>query len=205
MSSVGNSERSTQNRIIALFRDELDYRYLGNWSDREVNSNIEEAVLTDWLARRGYSDQQISVTLHRLRTEADNHNRKLYDNNQAVYGLLRYGVPVKVEAGKITETACVIDWTDATKNDFAIAEEVTLKGDNERRPDLVLYVNGIAIGVIELKNSRVSIGDGIRQCLSNQLPMFHEGFFSTIQFVFSPAMTRKECSTARSARPRRCS
>lgn len=185
MSSVGNSERSTQNRIVAVLRDELRYRYLGNWLDREGNSNIEEAVLTDWLTKRGYSVEQISVVLHRLRTEADNQNRKLYDNNQAVYGLLRYGVPVKVEAGKVTETAHLIDWTDATKNDFAIAEEVTLKGDNERRPDLVLYVNGIAIGVIELKNSRVSIGDGIRQCLSNQLPMFHEGFFSTIQFVIA--------------------
>lgn len=185
MSSVGNSERRTQNRIIALFRDELHYRYLGNWSDREGNSNIEPAVLSGWLAKRGYSEQQIGVALHKLRTEADNHNRKLYDNNQAVYGLLRYGVPVKMEAGRVTETAQVIDWADATKNDFAIAEEVTLKGDNERRPDLVLYVNGIAIGVIELKNSRVSIGDGIRQCLSNQLPMFHEGFFATIQLVFA--------------------
>jgi len=54
-----------------------------------------------------------------------------------------------------------------------------------RRPDLVLYVNGIAIGVIELKNSRVSIGDGIRQSLSNQQPEFNEWFFSTIQFVFA--------------------
>jgi type I restriction enzyme R subunit len=39
--------------------------------------------------------------------------------------------------------------------------------------------------VLQLKNSRVSIGDGIRQCLSNQLPMFHERFFSTVQFIFA--------------------
>lgn len=185
MSSVGTAERLTQNRIIALFRDELHYRYLGDWSDRDDNSNIDEPLLTKWLTKRGYSSQQIGVALYKLRTEADNHNRKLYDNNQAVYGLLRYGVPVKIEAGKVTETVHVIDWTSPDKNDFGIAEEVTLKGDNERRPDLVLYVNGIAIGVIELKNSRVSIGDGIRQCLSNQLPMFHETFFSTVQFVFA--------------------
>jgi type I restriction enzyme, R subunit len=49
-----------------------------------------------------------------------------------------------------------------------------LRGDNDRRPDLVLYLNGIAVAVIELKCSRVSIGDGIRQLLSNQQKMFHE-------------------------------
>ena len=62
---------------------------------------------------------------------------------------------------------------------------MTLHGNHERRPDLVLYVNGIAIGVIELKNSRVSIGDGIRQSLSNQQPEFNAWFFSTVQFVFA--------------------
>ncbi|MGH8178019.1 MAG: type I restriction endonuclease subunit R [Steroidobacter sp.] len=185
MNRIGQAERMTQDRVIALFRDELQYRYLGDWAERDGNSNIEESVLSDWLKTCGYSQQQISIAVYKLRTEADNHNRNLYDNNQAVYGLLRYGVPVKIEAGKVTETVDVINWADATKNDFAIAEEVTLKGDNERRPDLVLYVNGIAIGVIELKNSRVSIGDGVRQCLSNQSRMFHEAFFSTIQLVFA--------------------
>ena len=123
--------------------------------------------------------------MHKLRIEATNHSRTLYGNNQAVYNLLRYGVPVKVEAGKVTETVHLIDWKHPEKNEFAIAEEVTLAGNHERRPDVVLYVNGIAVGVLELKNSRVSIGDGIRQCLSNQTPMFHEWFFSTVQFIFA--------------------
>jgi type I restriction enzyme, R subunit len=185
MNGVGQPERATQSRVIALFRDELGYRYLGDWSDREGNSNVEEGLLRDWLIRQGYVAQQIAVALHRLRTEADHHSRTLYGNNEAVYGLLRYGVPVKVEAGTVTETVHLIDWNRPENNDFAIAEEVTLKGVRERRPDLVLYVNGIAIGVLELKNSRVSIGDGIRQCLSNQQPEFNAGFFSTVQFVLA--------------------
>src|SRR6266568_6851717 len=185
MSAVGQPERATQNRVIALFRDELGYRYLGDWTDREANSNIEDGILSEWLTKRGYSKPQIGVALHKLHTEASNHSRSLYGNNQAVYGLLRYGVPVKVEAGKVTETVHVIDWHKPDENDFAIAEEVTLAGNNERRPDIVLYVNGIAIGVLELKNSRVSIGDGIRQCLSNQQLMFHAWFFSTIQLIFA--------------------
>ncbi|MEC9357487.1 MAG: HsdR family type I site-specific deoxyribonuclease [Pseudomonadota bacterium] len=185
MNRIGQPERATQNRVIALFRDELGYRYLGDWSDRDGNSNIEERLLRDWLGRQGYSAPQIAVALHKLRTEADHHGRTLYGNNAAVYGLLRYGVPVKVEAGQVTETVHVIDWSRPGNNDFALAEEVTLRGAHERRPDIVLYVNGIAVGVLELKNSRVSIGDGIRQCLSNQKPEFNAWFFSTVQFVFA--------------------
>jgi type I restriction enzyme, R subunit len=185
MSDIGKPERATQNRVLALFRDELKYRYLGNWSDRAGNTNIEEGLLSDWLAKKRYTAAQISAALHKLRTEADNRNRTLYGNNQAVYGLLRYGVPVKVEAGQVTETVPLIDWDKPGDNDFAIAEEVTLTGGLERRPDLVLYVNGIAIGALELKNSRVSIGDGIRQLLSNQQKEFNEWFFSTVQIVFA--------------------
>jgi len=94
-------------------------------------------------------------------------------------------VKVKTQVGENTEDVWLINWKEPQKNDFAIAEEVTLHGNHERRPDLVLYVNGIAIGVIELKNSRVSIGDGIRQNLSNQQPEFNAWFFSTVQFVFA--------------------
>ena len=185
MNIVGQPERVTQNRVIALLCNELDYEYLGDWSNRSGNSNIEESYLTAYLAKRGYSPAQIGVALHKLRTEAGNHHRGLYGNNQAVYDLLRYGVPVKTEADKDTETVHLIDWQQPKKNDFAITEEVTLKGNHERRPDLVLYINGIAIGVLELKNSRVSIGDGIRQSLSNQRPEFNAWFFSTVQFVFA--------------------
>lgn len=99
MTVVGQPERATQNRIIGLFRDRLEWRYLGDWSEREGNSNIEESLLAAWLAKRGHSEEQVSTALHRLRTEANNYNRTLYGNNQAVYGLLRYGVPVKTEAG----------------------------------------------------------------------------------------------------------
>ncbi len=182
---VGQPERATQDRVIALFRDELQYRYLGDWTDRDDNSNIEEGLLSAWLIKNGYTPAQISVALHKLRTEADNHNRTLYGNNQAVYSLLRYGVPVKIDAGKVTETVHLINWNEPELNDFAMAEEVTLKGNHQRRPDLVLYVNGIAIGVLELKNSRASIGEGIRQLLSNQQKEFNESFFATVQIVFA--------------------
>ena len=185
MNNISPSERETQNRVIRLFHDELNYRYLGDWTDRAGNSNIEDGLLADYLSTRKYTPAQISSAIHKLHTEADHHGRGLYGNNHAVYNLLRYGVPVKTEAGKVTETVHLIDWKHPELNEFAIAEEVTLRGSRERRPDLVIYVNGIAIGVMELKNSRSSIGNGIRQNLSNQQPEFNAWFFSTVQFVFA--------------------
>jgi type I restriction enzyme, R subunit len=55
-----------------------------------------------------------------------------------VIALLRNGVSVKTVAEKLTETVHVIDWETPEKNDFAIAEEVTLKGGHERRIDMML-------------------------------------------------------------------
>lgn len=183
--SINKPERATQDRVIRLFTDTLKYQYLGDWSERTDNHCIEEGLLSAFLARSGYSPAHISAALHKLRSEASVHGSTLYAANQAVYELLRYGVSVRVEAGQATETVHLINWAEPTKNDFAIAEEVTLKGGHERRPDIVLYVNGIAVGVLELKNSRVGLGEGIRQCLSNQQPEFNDWFFSTVQLVLA--------------------
>lgn len=185
MDNIGKPERVTQDRVIKLFSQELGYRYLGDWTDRYDNSNIEEELLKTNLAKRGYNQLQVSKALYELRTKAHNPNRSLYENNREAYGLLRYGVQVKTAVGVRTETVELIDWNNVELNDFSIAEEVTLRGNQERRPDLVLFVNGIAIGVIELKNSRTSIGDGIRQNISNQKPEFNAWFFSTVQIIFA--------------------
>ncbi|MBT9438379.1 MAG: HsdR family type I site-specific deoxyribonuclease [Desulfobacterales bacterium] len=185
MGNVGDIERITQNRVVKLFKEKLGYTYLGNWEDRSGNSNIEEELLTNHLTKKGYSLTHITKALHELRITANNYNESLYTNNKNVYKLLRYGVQVKAEAGENFETVRLIDRQNPEKNDFAIAEEVTVLGNREKRPDIVLYVNGIAIGVLELKRSTVSIGDGIRQSIVNQQKEFIGSFFSTVQFVFA--------------------
>ena len=94
-------------------------------------------------------------------------------------------MPVQIAAGQAYETVDLVDWKHPEKNDFALAEEVTLKGGYERRPDVVLYLNGLAVGVIELKRSSVEIGDGVRQLITNQEEIFNKEFFSTVQLLFA--------------------
>lgn len=182
---IGQIERVTQNRIVKLFREKLGYEYLGNWEERLNNHNIEEEYLSKYLAKKGYSQALISRAIDKLKTAANNPNKSLYNNNKNTYSLLRYGVPVLENAGENHSTVNFIDWKNPEENDFAIAQEVTVLGNREKRPDIVLYVNGIAIGVLELKRSTVSIGDGIRQSINNQKKEVIGSFFSTIQFVFA--------------------
>ena len=169
MSTVGQRERITQNRIVQFFQQELDYRYLGDWQDRPNNKNIEVDILTAWLKKRGVSDTLIARVIRQLDTAAAlGEGKKLYYANKEVYQLLRYGVKDKEGAGELNQTVWLVDWKHPEANDFAIAEEVSIKGENKKRPDIVLYVNGIAIGVIELKRSSVGVSEGIRLNLDNQ-------------------------------------
>ncbi|MEW6400192.1 MAG: HsdR family type I site-specific deoxyribonuclease [Chloroflexota bacterium] len=189
MSTVGQIEKRTQDRVVALFRDGLGYDYLGNRIDRPDNANIELDLLRAWLQEKGVEDVLIGRALHALAKVATDTSKHLYDRNKAVYDLLRYGVKLKPEVGENNITVWLIDWKHPENNHFAVAEEVTLKGADAmastKRPDVVLYVNGIALGVLELKRSTVSVSEGIRQNLDNQKKAFIQPFFSTLQWVMA--------------------
>lgn len=184
--AVGQRERITQARVIRFFVEALGYQYLGDWHTRANNCNIEPALLTAWLEKRGVAATLIPRVLRQLEQAASlGGGRHLYDANKEIYGLLRYGVKDKEGAGEQNQTVWLVDWQKPEANDFAIAEEVTVTGENKKRPDLVLYINGIALGVIELKRSTVSVAEGIRQNLDNQQQDFIRNFFTTMQLVMA--------------------
>ncbi|WP_458103760.1 type I restriction endonuclease subunit R [Aeromonas caviae] len=186
MGKVGQKELVTQQRVIDLFQEQLQWEYLGNWHHRDNNRNVEESILTPWLKKRGVSDALITRALRQLdQTSALGEGKTLYYANKDVYNLLRYGIKDKTGAGDQNQTVWLIDWKNPQDNHFAIAEEVSVKGENKKRPDLVLYVNGIALGVIELKRSTISVSEGIRQNLDNQEKSFIRNFFTTMQLVMA--------------------
>ncbi|SIQ08224.1 type I restriction enzyme, R subunit [Rhizobium sp. RU33A] len=196
MSTIGEAERRAQNRVIALLCGDksgttggLGWRYLGDWQKREGNANIEPDLLRPWLLRRGYSTDVVTQAIIRLEREARIEGTKLYEANKGFYEILRYGVAISLGPGESPVTVRFVDWGNTSANDLALAEEVSIKGKNakawNKRPDLVLYVNGIALGVVELKKSTVGVGAGIRQTLDNQRPDFIRPFFTTVQITFA--------------------
>ena len=66
MSTVGQKERATQNRVVQFFNKHLGYDYLGDWEYRENNRNVEANLLTKWLIKRGISEALIKKTLRKI-------------------------------------------------------------------------------------------------------------------------------------------
>lgn len=178
------SERTTQQRIIQLFQ-RLGYTYLGNWEEQSSNRNIEVDILRKHLRDRGYSNDVIQKAIDELNRTTDG-AQDAYATNMATYELLRYGAQVQTAPGENHDTVYFIDWKNPFNNHFAIAEEVTLcNGGHERRPDVVIYINGIAIAVLELKRADVPVQQAIYQLASNQRPEFNPTFFNTVQLLLA--------------------
>ena len=185
-----NSERAVQNRIIKLLCDKNGYEYIGNLKDVE-NGNIREEILRQFLMeRQELKSAQATEAIRKLKEAAFCANKDaLYNNNKAVYNTLRYPVAVSQGAGLPNKQVWLIDWKVSYNNYFHIAEEVTVRkqtlGEEHRRPDVVVYINGIAVAVIELKKATVSVEDGINQNWRNQQEGQIPQFFSTAQLLMA--------------------
>ncbi len=175
------TEKEAQKQVIETFKT-MGYAYLGDLIKSD-NENINKESLKAWLVK----NQKINnERWHKIEHEINNALKNdLYEANQKFYGLLIYGVKTKISQNEPTQTSWLIDWKDVSKNEFSVAEEVSVKGPNMKRPDVVLYVNGIALGVLELKKSSVSVESTIRQNLDNQKKEFIGDFFKTIQLVMA--------------------
>ena len=189
-SHIGEPERPVQNRLLALFKEKLKYEYLGNYEYRTCNRNIERKLLFDYLmSTKKWSGDEAKRAVAILEKEAYCTPQNMQEKNEKVYSLLRYGANVSPDVGSKKITVNLIDWEHPDKNQFYIAEEVTINSSTPdsftKRPDLVIYVNGIALAVIELKRSKVSVHDGIRQTIGNQQENFIRPFFSTVQLLFA--------------------
>jgi type I restriction enzyme R subunit len=180
------AERITQDKVIRLISEDLGYTYLGNLKDQE-NGNIRESDLKTWLVGRNrYSIGAIDRAIFDLKkTSSISPSDDLYPVNKKVYSLLRFGITVKDDQTDKDTTIRLIDWLNPYNNHFAVAEEITVVSTNIKRPDVVLYVNGIAVAVLELKRASVVVNEGIRQNLDNQESRFIKPFFTTIQLVLS--------------------
>ena len=177
------TERQLQDRVKRWLIYDLHYEFIGNRQDIN-NTNIIADYLRKNLQARGYGTHEINQAAEILDRAAMNQSSSLYQANEKVYNLLRYGVSVKDSSGEYIHVN-YIDWEDTANNNFYLAEEVTVSLKQRKRPDLVLYVNGIALAMIELKNSRTSLNEGIRQMIRNQSSECIQSFFNTMQILIA--------------------
>lgn len=188
--SIGEPERNTQDKVVALFRDKLGYEYLGHWGVADAGlarrSPIEEGILERWLLQQGHTPQMASAAITEL-NRVRNSSSDLSECNRLVYEKLYYGAKVSPGIGENKATVPYIDWEHPLNNCFGIAEEVAVQRTESgiRRPDVALYVNGIAVGILELKKAAVSVSEGIRQNLTNQNRDEIPHFFSAMQLVMA--------------------
>lgn len=189
-------ERVYQDQILSIFQD-LGYRYLGNYlyqknaqqrADGVKNAPIIEDEIKSYLRDAGYTEMQVNEAYSQLKAKAYLPHKNigsLLQVNNGFYDFLVDGVKCKPSADKNEENVYFINFDDYGLNRFAIAEEVSycdgLTGEGSR-PDLVVYVNGIAVAVIELKRSTVSLDEGIKQMLSNEADLI-PSFFTTVQYT----------------------
>lgn len=189
-SHIGEPETPVKKRLLALFEHQLDYTYLGSYEYRSNNRNIERELLYNYLkGTKKWTHDEINRAIGIFEKTALCNAQNMAEKNLEVYSMLRYGVNILPDEGKKKRTVDLIDWKNPKNNDFAIAEEVTINSSTPesytKRPDLLIYVNGIALAVIELKRSKVSVHDGIRQNIGNQQEAFIRPFFSTVQLIFA--------------------
>lgn len=192
-------EREYQNTLVKRFQEELGYEYLGSFqyakgasvnAAGKVNSPILDDEVRAFLKKQGRTAMQIEDVLTQLKSKArlgDPKMGSLMQCNNDVYETLMMGIKSQPSPDQTHEDVMLFDFVTPSNNRFAIAEEVSyidpLLGKN-KRPDIVVYVNGIALAVIELKRSLVNYEEGIKQHLSNERD-FIPSFFTTTQFTIA--------------------
>ncbi len=201
---ISPKEREYQNSVVRLFREQLGYDYFGKLQygkdckslpDCRVNSPVIEDELRKFLVSRGkYTELQINTAIAEVKKAAqltDSKKGVLLDTNNSLYETLIGNIKAQPSPEKKHEDVCLFDFDNPLANRFAIAEEVSfidpLTGSHSR-PDIVVYVNGIALAVIELKRSIITVQEGIKQHLSNEIDLI-PSFFTTVQFTIAANKT----------------
>ena len=148
------TEANYENSIIELFRNDLGYEYVyGPDVERDFYSPLYEEILLDSLYRlnRGLPDDAIQDALFKLKNFE---NGELVQKNSVFMDYLQNGISVRysVNGEERSSIVYLVDYKNSGNNSFIIANQWTFIENSNKRPDIILFLNGLPIVVVELKS-----------------------------------------------------
>lgn len=148
------TEADYENSVIELFRNDLGYEYAyGPDIERDFYSPLYEEVLLDSLYRlnRGLPDDAIQDALFKLKNFE---NGELVQKNAVFMDYLQNGIPVRyfVDGEQRSSIVYLVDYKNPDNNSFIVANQWTFIENSNKRPDVILFLNGLPVVLVELKS-----------------------------------------------------
>ena len=148
------NEASYENSVIELFRNDLGYEYAyGPDVERDFESPLYEDVLLNSLHRlnRDLPDNAIQDALFKLKNFE---NGELVQKNAVFMDYLQNGIPVRyfVDGEERSSIVYLVDYKNPDNNSFIVANQWTFIENSNKRPDVILFLNGLPVVLVELKS-----------------------------------------------------
>lgn len=193
--SANYTEANYENSVIELFRNDLEYEYVyGPDIERDFYNPLYEDVLIDSLYRlnRDLPDDAIQDALFKLKNFE---NGELVQKNAAFMDYLQNGVPVRyfVDGEERSSIVYLVDYKNPDNNSFIIANQWTFIENSNKRPDVILFLNGLPVVLVELKSpsrEETDASEAYRQ-LRNYMQEIPSMFIYNAICVMSDQLTSK--------------
>lgn len=189
------TEANFENSIIDLFQNNLEYDYLyGPNIERDFYNPLYEEVLLDSLHRlnNGAPDDAIQDALFKIKNFE---NGELIQKNTVFMDYLQNGIPVRYFANGEEHSSIVylVDYKNPKNNSFIISNQWTFIENSNKRPDIILFLNGLPVVLIELKSpsrEETDVSEAYRQ-LRNYMQEIPSMFIYNAICVMSDQLTSK--------------
>ena len=193
--SANYTEADYENSIIELFQNNLEYEYIyGPDIERDFYSPLYEDVLIDSLhhLNRNLPNDAIQEALHKLKNFE---NGELVQKNAIFMDYLQNGISVRYFADGEDRSAIVylVDYKNVENNSFIIANQWTFIENSNKRPDIILFLNGLPVVLVELKSpsrEETDASEAYRQ-LRNYMQEIPSMFIYNAICVMSDQLTSK--------------
>lgn len=197
------NEMTTSQRPAIEVLQKLGYKYISEEENKNLRNNIlTDVIFKDILAKKlneinsyEYKGEKYKFSASTIGQAIKDLNEDLVtgliSTNEKIYDLLTLGKSYQenmVDGTRRSFDIKYIDFEHPENNDFYVTDEFSvlrMNGKDYARPDIVLFVNGIPLAVIECKDASVPIIQAISQNIRNQKPDYIPQLFKFIQIVMA--------------------